>query len=172
MTMDWTIDQIFSDLESCTTGDRMERINPAPTETNSGIKFVESGTNYMDELDRLLGPDVWRDNFGATDFAAHVNQEVVHHDEDQEDQPEEDNDPTPSILAYLPSPPPADNTEDEQPPIEDEDLPTEESSETPILLPPPMEYRDKDEEDDFAGPASVVTSSSFRSASPTSPFTW
>jgi hypothetical protein len=35
-----------------------------------------------------------------------------------------------------------------------------------------MEYRDKGDDDDFNGPASVVTSSSFRSASPTSPFTW
>jgi hypothetical protein len=40
----------------------------------------------------------------------------------------------------------------------------------PILLPPPMEYRDKVEEED--GPGSVFTSSSVRSLSPTSPFTW
>jgi hypothetical protein len=119
---------------------------------------------------------VWRDNFPAAGFASqHVNQQVCHHEDDQEDQADEEIDPTPSILAYLPSPPHNPSTDvDEQPPVDedDEELPIEESSDAPMLLPPPMEYRDKDEEDDFAGPASVVTSSSFRSASPTSPFTW
>ena len=88
---------------------------------------------------------------------------------------EEEMDPTPSILAYLPSPP------SQLPPAEDDDeviieepevdpVESETSMASPLLLPPPMEYRDKVEEEE--GPPSVFTSSSVRSLSPTSPFTW
>ena len=50
MTMDWNLDQLFSDLESYNGG----RTNPAPA-NNPGLKFGEGAPNYMDELDRLLG---------------------------------------------------------------------------------------------------------------------
>jgi hypothetical protein len=98
------------------------------------------------------------------------NSREVHSVEDEEEM-----EPTPSILACLPSPP------SQLPPAEDDDKVTieepdlhpielETSMASTILLPPPMEYRDKEEEEE--GPPSVFTSSSVRSLSPTSPFTW
>ena len=56
MTMDWTDDQIFNDLEPFGGGGRKNQ-NPVPEESGS--------MDYIEELDRLLGPDVWRENFPA-----------------------------------------------------------------------------------------------------------
>ena len=222
MTMDWTVDQIFSELQN--SGGRNQQQHqhqqqqPFPDFQHqrllesSSMKFDDS-SSYMDDLDQLLNEDGWREDLEVESIQQSTfNNDVYGHDTNSIQQAtlsttsraqsphsnevyktespsqsyhnskevysvedEEEMDPTPSILAYLPSPPSQlpSPEEDDEVIIEEPEMDPTESETTmasPILLPPPMEYRDKVEEEE--GPPSVFTSSSVRSLSPTSPFTW
>jgi hypothetical protein len=66
MTMDWTVEQIFSELQS--SGERIQQEQHLEQRNNSGHKFEEpfpTTSDYMDDLDDILNhhDDQWNDQY-------------------------------------------------------------------------------------------------------------
>ena len=126
MTMDWTDDQIFNDLDSL--GEGRKNPNPAPEEPGS--------MDYIEELDRLLGQDVWRENFPA-EFrnlgkpgpvsTVSCRQGI---EPETSNESETDADAATTSLPFLPSPPQATAMDDDAV-IVDEEVVNEDSSDVP-----------------------------------------
>ncbi len=69
MTMDWTVEQIFSELQS--SGERIQQEKHLEQMINSGNKFEDefpSTADYMDDLDDILNhhDEQWSDQFRQT----------------------------------------------------------------------------------------------------------
>ena len=125
MTMDWTDDQIFNDLEPFGGGGRKNQ-NPVPEESGS--------MDYIEELDRLLGPDVWRENFpaefrnlGKPDAGTMVSRQSRLEPETGN---ESEAEAAPTSLPFLPSPPQPTAMDEDVGPDEEEVL-NEDSSDVP-----------------------------------------